>query len=548
METRQYNNPNYPDFEAAEKITLHEYNCLETEIGPQTFEIKLSDPHATQFCIFLDGCAGSKSDKQKAVAKLKDEKAAIYNPCLNFYNGDLMYDYGANSATDPQFKTCFYDIYYSNDTPNLQKIPSLLNRGNHDDNYHAKWRLEGAGAIQGREKGKHQVFHNYTPSLLRTMREKAQLFKNGVINISDLSPWNMPYYFYTFIIGETQFFCADTNAYLREFRDLMKEPNQTVSNNQAAWMKSEYERGKTAGRKLIWLGHAPFEMVDKRVWHPDAWHYVEQKIMGELNEILGIKPPTNSYYDLTKSAVVDSQKMTFDLYIGSHAHFLNWINNKLEENAIPHGPYLGVGGGGGKLSTCESFKRFPYVGCQLQQHGFAMLTTSMDKDKKIELDIFTVKGRHLKFNTESHIAIRQEGDESFETLRSHAIKLGESYIEAKKEEEIYRQQQNASSNHQTLFGYGYNTVKNGFNAISNIYGEVMHRPKSGEIETNAVLDMMAYFNQAKALGFEEACAFLTRTMADLDKIFLMNGKPFQDNLFALKNKLQQPVSQISNGM
>lgn len=170
----------------------------------------LPDAAAPEDVRFLAiGDTGKGTEGQKAVAAAMVKKCATVRCDFVVMLGDNIYDSGADSADDPQFKTKFEDIYAA---LNLNFYVVL---GNHD------YGGNGAGTSFG--KGKNEV--DYTAKSAK---------------------WKMPAAHYHFTKGDIEFFALDTNLQM-----FGRDAQQKVDVDQ--WLAASTSPWKIA------LGHHPYK-------------------------------------------------------------------------------------------------------------------------------------------------------------------------------------------------------------------------------------------------------------------------------------------------
>src|SRR3990167_2149643 len=296
------------------------------KVGPHVYTLNLEN-EIVNFLIL--GCQGSGNDAQKNVAELLHHITVQTTPAFVLMLGDHLYDYGAKSPGDPGFNERFHHIYH----PAMRAIMIL---GNHDANYHSKRVLDVTYANRriivypsGEEAEMNEVAHTYLFHKSQDIETAINIFQQENITLNDLSQWNMPYFFYSLIIGNTQIFCLDSNTYAKDFLYFKAKKNM---------------EGK-----------------------------INQEEINELNNILRSKTES---YNMLLTLIFKDQEMVPDLILAAHDHFTSYYNNNDDAYTsykIRQGTF---GGGGGKLQSRESFAEHPYVGCHFENYGFGMLTCS----------------------------------------------------------------------------------------------------------------------------------------------------------------------------
>lgn len=420
-------------------------------VGPRVYTLQL-EQKSELIKILIQGCQGSGNNNQKNTAYFLNDIATKEEPTLVLMLGDHLYNYGATSPSDPGFNERFHYLYYSN-------MRAFMILGNHDGNYHSEAPLNRsitnpfASHPQGEAVEINEVAHTYLFHKSHDIEKSLTIFQQETLSLDDLSQWNMPYFFYSLIIGNVQLFCIDSNSYAKAFLDLKTKKNLEGKINQAAWIEYEYHQAKSAGRKIIFVQHHPLYTCGKRkILKPDTRHYLYQKEIDELNYILGSKTES---YNLLLTLIYQAQGMMPDLVLAAHDHFISYYNNNEDKNALYKIRQGTFGGGGGKLQSRESFTEHPYVGCHFEKYGCGMLTFSNKNPESLILDFFTLKDTlsiknyfHLKFSDQNHLPIHNQYnghtlyffkyDEDLEKFRHQVLLACDHFFEFLSKEEFQK--------------------------------------------------------------------------------------------------------------
>lgn len=522
-----------PDFDAAQKITAEEFNNVLNQIGPHTYRLHFPDElNAKKARIFFIACQGSGDKWQERVASLMDFVALKKEPIIILVGGDNSYNEGLTSPIDNNLQKCFFSIYYKKELTNLNKKPAFVILGNHDgkydktSGYYNRYAPSLLGQVEvGWKVEKNEVLASYLPTVLRSLVEQIKKFCKSDLEIEELGAWNLPYAFYSLIIGEKEFFCINSNSIFNDFLEFSKaikndeEPN--TNKNQVAWLKAAYKKCIAEGRLPILLSHHPADMtLGKRIHSFDAWHYTTDKNILAINQELKISPITFSFSELF-SAILESLGSHFPLKLNGHDHFLNFIYDPEKKTS-----QLTVGGAGGALHEFIKLNH-PFSGCQIQQHGFASLTfplkNNCEKDKIIEINFYTTEGLHLKFDTTSHLPLRKAKYESFEVLRNKIISASKKFYDY-----IDRTRSTTKVSSHSLFSTGINYVAKGITAAGSAAYQYVtkERPKK---EPAIVQDIVAFFDQYESPTFLEAYHFLEKKLEVL-KPYIVNQNSFGKQL------------------
>lgn len=514
-----------PDDAAAEKLTQKDFDDILSRVGPNTYTLKLPDRFITKdndARVFVIGCQGSGSNWQRKVADLMREKAKEKEPLIIIVLGDNIYNTGASSPLDKKLKTQFFDMNYP--------APCVVLIGNHDGNYDKKsawanhvasYTTNAVKQIVGYDVEKQEVIVTYLPTKNHSTPQQIEKFSKTTLSRDELNAWNMPYLYFSIIIGEKEFFFVNSNSIFADYLayhnavDAQDVPSNTK--NQLAWLKHQYAQCVALGRMPILASHHPADITLGKRWASyDAWHYINDEQMTEINRRLNIDPPSQSFTKLF-SKILSQHYLVFPFKLSAHDHFINYIKDE-NKNICQ----LTVGSGGGALHPFHKFNH-PKSGCQIEQFGFASLTFPLKnqtpEDKIITIDIHTIEGLHLQFDTKNHAPIRWEGIKEFEQLRQKIIIASQAFFDTIK---LPSPQKDTVSI--GLFGRGWKAMKKSYDAATQAY-EHMTKKSSQKKEPGIVQDILAYFNQYDAPSIPESYNFLH------EKINLLKLTPESPNSF-----------------
>lgn len=484
-------------------------------VGPHVYRMGGISTNPVRF--FVIGCHGNGGDSQKATAALMNKiaqdlkKSGEPTPSFILFLGDNIYDYGVSSPFDPAFNECFHNIYFDLNLPGI-KLPCWMLLGNHDFNMHSKAWMGKFG--KGEVVAINQVGHTYIDNTVEAIEKKAAMFTNEVLTPDMLPPWNMPYFFYSLIAGDTQIFCLDSNNFLADYLDLLNgqvdsegRNIHTKHMNQAAWFFKENAAAKAAGRQTFIAQHHPLFVSGKRAF-PEGYdwkHYINENQLNDLNSKLKARLPgfseTKSYNGLL-AAVFQAENVDPDLVFAAHEHFQSYYNNMEANDDHPILRQLTSGGGGGDLQKRLSYLGHPYVSFFQKHNGFTMVTCDPAYPNTYTLDIYTTEGLHLRFCEDSqHPVMNQNDDPQVEMLRKSVMDACNSYFYLLKNAEIQHSamEKNAKSNESGgLFASAFRMFSDTFSSIYHTASTLLDHlyPNSNsEIENSTVQDIQAYFSQ-----------------------------------------------------
>ena len=396
------------------------------QIGPRVYEIDCHGHETVRF--FVIGCQGSGNNGQKKVAKWMDKIAKSSKesePIFILGLGDNLYEDGATSPSAEIFNPYFHHVYGDQELTLLNKKPFFMMLGNHDRKQHNKiyytfkktlqaswntlqtlsWSAFNktfneqyySPKTQGDLFAQNEIAHSYLPEgdPYKNSADKINLYQNKVLDPEHLPQWNMPYYFYSLVTGDTQIFCLDSNTYAKDYLDLLEGRENPEKPNQAKWFKEEYEKAKKAGKKIIIAKHHPLYTCGKRV-HP---HKYDTHLYLSPEEELGLQQhlhcETRSYNEFL-SLILKQQGIEPDLVLNAHDHFMSYCKKEGYAQAT-----FGAGGDD-DLQEQESVAEHPLVGVHIKEYGFGSISYATKNPENIYTDMHTIQGDHLRFSDKSH--------------------------------------------------------------------------------------------------------------------------------------------------
>lgn len=434
------------------------------QVGARVFKVTRL-PAGQPLHFYVLGCQGEEGERQKAVARIMNDKAADRVPAFLLYDGDNIYDGAVESAEDKRFYTRYHQVY---NLPNLAPVPGILVLGNHDANLenfaHVKnkfYTLPGISLFAtpfqtGKAVEKFEVAHTY-------LHKDASFYKQDTLPINELPKWGMPYYFcsYDFIDANTQLFCLNSNTFVSDFlrfwenEDHIENADHTI--NQAIWLDQTFFTAKQAGRATMLALHNPLLTSSKRALpHKyDAHLYMTPKQIQKMNYILSMLPPDNkpipaaslndlltlirtclqesdaginaaaanmplngSYADML-SACLRIQGIKPDVVFAAHDHAL--VYNRTNDLC----QVISGAGGSTNLMKQEVHTNDAAQGCFVSEPGFVAVTCDAFKPTpEIQFDFHTTEGKHLRFtNASCQEATPSSAQAAADAARSHSPAL-----------------------------------------------------------------------------------------------------------------------------
>lgn len=355
------------------------------------------------------GCQGSGD---KAATRVARQINALCNnadsrPDFILILGDNIYDWGADSADDPNIRKCFDDIFQRPEFQNLQHMPFFIVLGNHDENLQKpiKAKIKSESGIK---RGLHEVAHTYLGDHQFSYAARKYIYDQPELQLDNLPAWNMPHRYYALIHGDEQIFCLDSNTYVKDYLDLLLHPDtMNAQNNQAAWLAAETAKARAAGRKIIFAQHHPLFTQGKRAFHNDLNIYLKPAEIDILSAKLNINVNKHTTYNFCLKECFRQQKMDFDLLLAAHDHNSNYYNNKNNPDADYRVCQFTAGAGGDEMQLQDrvKFSAQQDMGCFIKMNS-VLIVEHKPAASEIDIQLQTTDGHHhLKFNQLSREAI-----------------------------------------------------------------------------------------------------------------------------------------------
>ena len=510
-------------------------------VGPRVYQLTHVPEGPVRFLIL--GCHGNGKQSQRDTAALMNEtvlslqKSGEVLPSLILYAGDNLYDYGVTDPAAQAFYDNYHDIYYDEGLTGINSLPGCLLLGNHDENYSELVRQAASLNIvsQGEGRGINQAAHTYLGKSEKKITKKLSLFTKPELPIEKLGQWNMPYLFYSLVLGNTQIFMLNSNSYPKDYLQYVTGQTRNGVNlsdnrtNQAAWLEDVYKTALANGKQIFIVQHHPLAVCGKRSFPAkyDARHYLYQDQINQLNaELKKLNPAhraTQSYNELL-ALIYQQQNINPQLVLCAHEHFLSWRNDfeKMGYTHLP--PQFTAGGGGGKLDARYSYRDHPYVGLNQQQHGFGMVTCDPAHTQTFTLDVFTLSGLKLRFIECSHRAVVETHlDPHVMTLRDNVLSACDTYFSRLREKELHLPPAEGGGVLSWMYG-------NAAHLVTNTYEHYTQDPMLAN-ENRVAQDIQAYFNQHQLPDYDTALKKLHDFMKQLPSVKSKNlGVPFHTML------------------
>lgn len=278
------------------------------------------------------GCGGKSSAGQYATANLIEKilRSKAYNVLYLMHTGDMLYDKGAASETDPIFNKVFYRPYANYEFPLLSELPITMVPGNHEGDQRWVANLQDRISpwllgllpppVQGNYKVKYILSHNkmahpdVDPVLPRYDRDvtietehkifnethrvpktKQTLLQQEKVDVTELSKFDIDYYFGSDIIGNYQFFRMNSSTLLNEFMIYLLHITglnplnpEELRKNQFYFLSTEYPKCIAAGRIPVMVWHHPPVPAGARWWQQnyDSKYHMEADARIRLDRIL----------------------------------------------------------------------------------------------------------------------------------------------------------------------------------------------------------------------------------------------------------------------
>ena len=441
------------------------------QIGPQVYEFDCKGSKKIRFIAM--GCQGSGKTAQKEVAdlieRLTQEAKESGDDEILFVLvlGDNIYPDGASSPDDPKFNTYFHDVYQDNK-------PRFVLLGNHDrkqtnatywdiaetlkaslqglwnfswDKFYEKLdKKYYSSDIQGDAIAINQTAHSFRQNCKteQDISDKRKLYEKTALTAAELPPYNMPYYYYSIVTGDTQIFCLDSNTYAKDYLNWINGVEESDKPNQAKWFQENAEKANEAGIEIIVAQHHPLFTCGKRAIKYDTHLYLSNKERDSLKAILDCT--SNSYNELL-ALILKKQGIKPARVICAHDHFMSHYKN---EDYIQS--TLG-GGGDEDLQEQMSVAQYQNIGAHIKDHGVAVFTYDANHPEHIETDYYTIHGDHLKFGDESIEPIYEKNKNPVvEQYRCDALQLCKDFLsDVAEQEKKQLQTSSQSATYQNLF-------------------------------------------------------------------------------------------------
>lgn len=593
------------------------YKAVET-VGPRVYRIIPENDRDT-FTITLMGCQGNGKASQHAVAGLMNKKGR--KPDLILGLGDNLYNDGASTPDDPQFAEYVYKVYNPAAvcaTPTLGSSPSfneLVNLskssssgeatafvenlahaiifpvvGNHDANLHKFAQIKSyvQNVLTGRVISINEVAHTYitklapvvqdplddssdsTDSIMQSFVASTSLnvesedlikqFSQPELKLKDLKLWNMPYFFYSLILGDTQIFCLDSNTYVSEFiqfHNLRSQfrTDESKRKNQAAWLEHEYRKAVQAGRKVILAQHHPLFTSGKRAdpAHFDTKDYLTSAELITIKTIL--KFNSGSYNEILRK-LFEFQGIKFDIVAVAHDHCLQYYNEKTPD--APNGlVQITSGGAGGDLQKRTHLLGYESVGCYFKTNGFVSLTFARSQPKVFEIEYFTTEGHHLRFTDQSHYPICQPiTDKKLDVLRMAILSSVDEYFSLLLSALLYRKNNTSTSGMGNFFNRFSSTISSMASYLTSYEGvkrediDIIHSITASLNQTvvpdfdSTVNKLIVLFEKLSRKPLEDERHPFYLFKHELNKFQTLSGKEKQDRHIQYTAKLTKAFAAL----
>lgn len=520
-------------------------------VGPHTYTLaNAADCDETNFLVL--GCHGSGNDHQKRVASMMDEKIrklkADGKPLPKFilFLGDNIYEHGVNSPAPSSetkgFTECFVDVYKTEKRGELKEIPCFLVLGNHDYDFDVANASNPMHSTEIATKlASNQVARTYFSSMAKTITEKIKRFMGDELRPEELQTgWNMPYFFYSLIAGDTQVFCLDSNTFLHDYLtykdgkvnadglklDAEGKPIEPHQINQAHWLKKEYALAQKSGRQIIFAQHHPLRVAAKRAFPKkfDSLHYLTSTEINALSKHLygNDCPDIGLSYNQMLNDAFKQMGCYPDLLYAAHEHAISYTNTKTRDEKKPLVQFISGGGGGDKLDARHSYRDHPYLGMYQQHYGYSHITCNGKKKTfeiathidGLESPIKFIQDHHRPFIAMSENALLNE-------LRYGVLAACKQYFNSLRDAEdklIHEDPATAETTGYTIPGAKFVSawssffVTQGQMFLSNVR-DILFKD-AGRKENNHIEDIHAYFIQHQLGSFKDAVTKLfemTRT-------------------------------------
>ena len=363
------------------------------QTGPRVYTLKNHNNKDVRFFVF--GCHGDKHiTTQKQVADfIKDiiQKHPELKPDFIILLGDNFYPNGVDAPDDKRFQTQFYDMY---------GIPCFIIPGNHDWGFAKEETINYSSYTSaGKARVMNQVAHSYKihegdPKLTTSI---ADFYRQPTLDLQQLPRWNMPWLYYSLIIGNLQLFFRDSNTFADDYLSMIDSVTPIDPKlNQAAWFIQEFKNCQTAGRTPIVFQHHPLVNLGsrRRYGEGDAKLYFKDVERWKKLAVLFGLDIYDYQYDMLVQKIDEKLNIKWAANFGAHVHAMyNYISPDIRQFI--------VGTGGGKLQDRAWFDKHENTGFFLKELGFMAFSCNKISPQIMNLNAFTVSNRQLSLTNAS---------------------------------------------------------------------------------------------------------------------------------------------------
>lgn len=512
---------------------------------PNVINVVMPSNASKKFNICIFGCQGSDNPAPKKVAQLINETADQHPdlaPHIKIILGDNFYPDGVDTPTDARFEKQFHRVYGNPELEHIHHVPCLVVLGNHDEKRDTitflKADIHYTYPPDHKKAAKQQVAHSMLPHLSdpESLTEpKSDFFQRKEVNYEQLPKHLMPHEYHSWIFGNLQVFCLNSNTYVKDFLTLLKNEAQGIptdpDTNQAAWLRREYAEAKRCGRKIVYAMHHPLFSVGKRAYPNgfDASFYLTNEEITHLHLILKLTrhdPELNSkvndilnadydhydknanYNEFITRTLYDFEEMPPDIILAAHDHSIYYANKPLA-----HAPEKlicqVVAGGGGNEELQDQYLFDPEnVGCYIKDHGYVMISYDPDRPDLFEINIFTINGERLHFTNESSKPICQPAtDERVNIIRNIVLAECDQY------QQFLREKQEPKGQ---FFNIMPSVMSDLWHLnINNVYRNVKSHTYNTQHtfhDVSCMHTLINYFNRPTPENYEDTITFLYKAM------------------------------------
>jgi hypothetical protein len=424
-------------------------NCIEL-VGPRHRKMVNLDDNDVRIIFY--GCQGDPGDNQNEVAALLKRISEKNKTTFRVILGDNAYEKKAMS-TPHQFEKIFHRVFIGDDT-----TPNFMIPGNHD------YGLEFGSRSWGRENAINELICTY----LHNPNETTARFTKSVYDLKDAQPFNFPYYFDSYEIGDyVQLFLVDSSYYLMDLCALLRfykdknptgdtaqlmayfnnpatareynliNPSQPLEHNQAYFLKQHYDQAATKGKDIIFAQHHPLIMDDARAFPEgsDCEIYLDNDSLQLIQDYLGTK---SEFYNQLLEAAYQKQGMQPDKLFSAHRHAISYINKPAQNGKRICYVTTGAGGNYDKHKhPRESLQSFPDVGIDLIKNGVVELVFNPKVRSSMRIIVHTIDGLEVHFDDQHANALQQpNANTNIQLLRHIITTVYNKFIETSNNKEI----------------------------------------------------------------------------------------------------------------